>query len=375
MELSPDAVNIYDTHRGDDCSETLLEEFPLSVNVQVLVSALKGIKDYQRMVMYVSRPNGKRAISMSHALSIMVVTDLRDPYVLEVPLLSKECKHETVDGWDVRFDMSMPLSELKDVVRKASAFGSDRIHFHVKRWSEQDSQRLIFAMFTMEVAGACSLFRGFQLMFTTILKKNPSSDSNYAIKRLQDAQLCLSASDPHKSGAVQVAESGIEKAETGLKRHLIIRYDELEVPRGFVKPPRFCTEESPLAECEREMRDLLAAVRTFEKDHRLKPSRCNPTDAVLAVDTTELEVASTYTRDIQKAPFAKEEIMALPSEYESSFAVKRLAEILKTPQCATVQLHLPVRWDSPLAMRFDAGGGDSQSFIAWIIAPLIESSS
>ncbi len=364
--LASDAVNIYETCSQADGTETPREEFGLTVNVTTLLHALKGIKDYQQMVMFVTR-------NMTNMLNIMVVSDARDSYVLKVPLLASQGAHETVKSWNIRFDLCMPLNELKDIVRKASNLKSERINFEVRRWSDSDMQKLVLALYTEFTPGQATVFRALQVVFTTVLKHDERAEVGYALQQLQDAKVNLSGSDPGKPAAVQIAESGIEAAEDRLKRLLFEKYDDMEAPRGFVKPARLCTVKSSLAECEREVRDLQTALRRYEEDNSSRSAAMNPASAVMSAHetSTAVEVVGAYCHDVRDAPFLEEDILKLPQEYSAVFSVRKLMDILKTPQCSTVQLHLPSDASAPVALRFDAGGGDSQAFIAWIMAPLI----
>lgn len=364
--LANDAVNIYDPLVLEDGTETAREEIGLTVNVTTLLHALKGIKDYQQMVMFVTR-------SMSNMLNIMVVSDARDSYVLKVPLLTSQGAHETVKSWNIRFDLCMPLNELKDIVRKSSNLKSERIHFEIRRWSDSDMHKLILVMHTDFTPGQATVFRALQVVFTSVLKHDDRAEVGYALQQLVDAKISLGGSDPGKSPSLQVAESGLGAAEDRLKGLLFQKYDNLDVPRGFVKPARMCTGKNTLGECEREVRDLQLALRRFEDDHNLRLTAQNPASAVMSAHetSTAVEVVGAYCHDVRDAPFLEEDILKLPQEYTAVFSVKKLMDILKTPQCSTVQLHLPSDVTAPVALRFDAGGGDSQAFIAWIMAPLI----
>ena len=357
IPTSGDCVNIYATETGPDGRQVPKEEVGIKISVEHFTNSLKGVKDYQNMVMYQERD--------SSAVTIMIVSDARDPMYSYIPLKESEAVHETVDGWDMRFDISMPLPDFKDVVRKAGAYKADSINLRMHRWYED---KIIFVMSTDSYNGNPNLFRAFQAVYTTMLKRSMTAEADQALKRFRQAQDSLSASDPRKDPAVQVAESGLEDAERALKLHVFIMYDAFPVPSGFVKPGRRCTEADPLVTCEKEVRQLQEAVWEHERRNVTKPSR-NAAELLEKVNATAVEVVSSYSPGIRAAPFRREEIMQLPCEFNAWFSVKKLLDMLKAPQSASVQLNFPKDSDDPIAIRFDTG---DSAYMSWILAPRID---
>jgi len=217
-----------------------------------------------------------------------------------------------------------------------------------------------------------SEFKAFQVTYTTALKKDATPDTDHALKRLQDARERMAASNPDRDPEVLRTESGLASAERDLRRHLFTLYDTYAMPTGCPRVERKSREDTPLPDCEREVRDLQARVRKFEADTKRERPSLNAAELLENVDTTLVEVAGSYCNEIRDAPYQRQAIMELPSEYDAWFSVKKLQDMLKTPQSASVQLHLPVDSASPIAIRFDTGGGGSQAFIACILAPRVD---
>lgn len=355
MPLSPECVNIYPV----DGEAGPREEVGITVSVKALLTGLRGIKEYQKMVMYQEKDSDK--------LSMLVVSAARDPFHIGLPLRATEAKHETVNGWDMQKDMCMSLVELKEVVRKAAMFEANSIHFEMKRWEDKG---LIFVMSTDSSGG--NLFKAFQVTYTTALKKDSTPAAERARQSLDEARQRMAASNPDKDVDTRRTESGLTAAERVMRQHLFTMYDTYPTPAGYVRPPRVSVDDTPLVEVEREVRDMQAKVRQYESSHKVARPGLNAAELLENVDTTLVEVAGSYCNEIRDAPFKHKAIMELPSEYDAWFSVKKLQDMLKTPQSASVQLHLPCDSASPIAIRFDTGGGGSQAFIACILAPRVD---
>jgi hypothetical protein len=358
--LSKDCVNIYATETLEDGTVVPKEEFGVKISVEDFTNSLRGVKDYQNMAMFQLRD--------SNFMSIMIVSDARDPYILEIPLKESEPVHETVDGWFMRFEVSMALADFKDVIRKAGLYKAESINLRIHRRYED---KIVFVMMTESYNGSPNLFRGFQAVYTTMLKRSGAvtAETDQVLKRLQHAQECLSASDPYKAPEVQLAESGMLEAESDIKRQIFKMYSSFALPAGFVRPPRQCNEDSALSECEREMRELQEAVWEFESQTATtKPSR-NASELLEKVNATAVEVVSSYTPGVRSAPFHKKDILALPCEYNAWFSVKKLQDMMKAPQSASVQLNLPRNSEDPIAIRFDTG---DSAYMSWIMAPRVD---
>jgi hypothetical protein len=357
MPLSLDCVNIYVSETGPDGKRVPKEEVGIKISVKDFTNSLRGVKDYQNMVMYQERE--------SNVLTLMIVSDARDPLYSYIPLKESEAVHETVDGWDMHFDISMPLADFKDVVRKAGMYEAESINFRMHRWYED---KIIFVMATDSYNGNPNLFRAFQAVYTTMLKRSMTAEADQALKRFKQAQDCLSASDPRKEPALQLKESGIEDAERALKAHVFIMYDTFPVPAGFVKPARKCTDVDPMTACEKEVRELQEAVWAYNRKYATNPTR-NASELLEKVNATAVEVISSYSPGIRAAPFRREEILQLPCEFDAWFSVKKLLDMLKAPQSASVQLNFPKDSNDPIAIRFDTG---DSAYMSWILAPRID---
>jgi hypothetical protein len=357
MPLRADSVHLY-----SEDGLTVPEEIGVTVLAKSLLEALQGVKEYPKMILYSEWGSDR--------LCVLVVSTAHDSYLSEIPLCASEAQHETVKNWEMKFDLSMPMTDLKETIKRAASLDADNVHFEMKRWSEQG---LIFVISTESRSGG--LFRAFQVTYTTTLKKNMSAEVNYALEKLKDAQSLYNAAE---KGAKSTAGllTNVEAAETELKSHLLALYDSIPMPEGLEKPNKTVTEKSTLVECETAVRLLQAVVRS----HRLaNTDAASSTNAAVYMEHMDamasVEVATSFCNEIREAPFRKSDIKDLPSEYDAWFSVKKLQDMLKTPQSPGVQLHLPKDSSNPLAIRFDTGGGDFMSFVSFILAPRVDADS
>jgi hypothetical protein len=357
MPLPPDSVHLF-----SEDGNSAPEEIGVTVLAKSLLEALQGVKEYPKMILYSEWGSDR--------LCVLVVSTAHDSYLSEIPLCASEAQHETVKNWEMKFDLSMPMTDLKETIKRAASLDADNVHFEMKRWSEQG---LIFVISTESRSGG--LFRAFQVTYTTTLKKNMTAEVNYALEKLKDAQSLYNAAEKGaKSSATLLAN--VEAAETELKGHLLALYDSMDMPEGLDRPVRTVTEKSTLVECESAVRLLQAAVRSHKLAHSDAASSTNAAVYMERMDAmASVEVATSFCNEIREAPFRKSDIKDLPSEYDAWFSVKKLQDMLKTPQSPGVQLHLPKDSSNPLAIRFDTGGGDFMSFVSFILAPRVDQDS
>jgi len=208
--------------------------------------------------------------------------------------------------------------------------------------------------------------------YTTPLKKNLTAEVNYALEKLNERRALYNAADPAAKSSAALLE-GISEAEDQLKGHLMILYDKMEVPTGFVKAARTFGVDSDLPTCEIGVRELQSAIRDFKRSTLHEDATVNAAGYVDCLDAkATVEVATSFSKEIRTAPLRKADIMSLPVEYDAWFSVKKLQDMVKTPQSSGVQLHLPKHYGSPLALRFDTGGGDFMSFVSFILAPRVD---
>jgi len=354
MPLSSSSVNLF----SEDGSAPP-EEIGVTVLAKSLLEALQGVKEYPKMVIYSEWGSDR--------LCVHVVSTAHDSYLSEIPLCATDASHETVKNWDMQFDLSMPMSELKETIKRAVSLDANIVHFEMKRWSERG---LIFVISTESRSGG--LFRAFQVTYTTTLKKNMTAEVNYALEKLKDAQSLYNASDKNAKTSGFLL-SKIAEAETELKGHLIVYYGKIDMPVGMAKPAMVCTMSSTLEELETEVRSLQAAIHGETRKAAGSSASCNAAEYVENMDAqATVEVATSFCKEIREAPFRKADIKSLPSEYDAWFSVKKLQDMLKTPQSPGVQLHLPKDSSNPLAIRFDTGGGDFMSFVSFILAPRVD---
>ena len=331
------------------------EEVGITVSSKTLLETLQGVKEYQNMIMYSEWG--------SNILSIQVVSTAHDSLVIEIPLLAVNANHLTVKNWDMKYDLSMSMSDFKETIKRAANLDSNIIRFEIKRWKEQG---LIFVMSAESRIG--SLFRAFQVTYVTPLKRNPTAEVQYALVKLNEARTLLAAANKDARTSVAL-QANVDEAERELKQHLLNMYDTMVVPVDFARPARVCALESDLSVCEAEVRTLQGAIREHE---RLLGQEMNVADYAQSMDAMSVvEVATSYVDDIRAAPFRKKDIAALKSEYTSYFSVQRLATMLKTPQSSEVQIHLPKEQSMPICLHLNVGGStdSSSSLIAFVIAP------
>jgi hypothetical protein len=354
MRLPPSCIHLC-RETGSDTPAP--EEVGVTVSAKTLLETLQGVKEYQSMIIYSEWG--------SNVLSVQVVSSAHDSTVTDIPMLATNAEHQTVSNWDMRYDLSMSLSEFKDTIKRAANLDSDNICFEIKRWKEQG---LIFVMSADSRTGA--LFRAFQVTYVTPLKRNPSAEVCHALEKLNSARALQAASDKH-SRAADALQANVDEAERELKQHLQVLYDTMAVPAGFDRPPRASTLETPLGEYEAEVRGLLTAIHQHQKS--TGQPLINIADYTQNLDAMSVvEVATSFVDDIRTAPFLKKDVMALKSEYKAHFSVARLQTMLKTPQSSEVQLHLPKDTWKPISVRLDIGGTtDGSSLIAFVLSPKI----
>lgn len=357
MPLPDRSVHLYSEDGGP-----VPEEIGVTVLAKSLLEALQGVKEYPKMILYSEWGSDR--------LCVLVVSTAHDSYLSEIPLCASEAQHETVKNWEMKFDLSMPMTDLKETIKRAASLDADNVHFEMKRWSEQG---LIFVISTESRSGA--LFRAFQVTYTTTLKKNMTAEVNYALEKLKDAQSLYNAAEKGAKSTVGLL-ANVEAAETELKRHLLSLYDSISMPEGLERPDKTVSDKSTLVECETAVRLLQAAVRSHRLANTASSSSSNAAVYMEQMDAmASVEVATSFCNEIREAPFRKSEIKDLPSEYDAWFSVKKLQDMLKTPQSPGVQLHLPKDSCNPLAIRFDTGGGDFMSFVSFILAPRVDQDS
>ena len=355
MPQPPSSVHLF----GDKPTDPVPDEIGITVMAKPLWEALQGVKEYPKMIIYSEKTSDR--------LSIAVVSTAHDMYLSEIPLCSTLAEHETVKNWDMKFDLSMPMSDLKDTIKRAVSLNADNVHFQMMKWSEHG---FVFAISTESRCGG--FFRAFQVTYTTPLKKNLTAEVNYALEKVNERRALYNAADPGAKSSAALLE-GIAEAENQLKGHLMTFYDKLETPAGFTKPARDFGMESDLPTCENGVRELQSAVRDYRRSSMHEDATVNAAGYVDCLDAkATVEVATSFSKEIRTAPLRKADIMALPVEYDAWFSVKKLQDMVKTPQSSGVQLHLPKHFGSPLALRFDTGGGDFMSFVSFILAPRVD---
>jgi hypothetical protein len=367
MPLPPSSVKLFGTDIVNGVAVPK-EEIGITVSVKALLDTLHGVKDYENLVLFQEMPTEDSLYddtTSSDRLSVLVVSAAHDSYLMEIPLIATTAAHETVKNWDMQFDLSMSMGDLKETIKRAAGLDAENVRFQMMRWNEQG---LIFVISTESRSGG--LFRAFQVTYTTALKKDLTSDANYALERMKEATSALAAADKSTSATgLALLQRNIVEAEQVLRRQLQLLYDSLVVPGGAKRNIVF-SEDMSVSDCEKEIREAHNLIKEYARQHAHNDTIINAADFLEHVSASSVvEVATSFTKEIRSAPFRKADITKLPCEYDAYFSVKKILDMLKTPQSPSVQLHLPKDSTNPIAIRFDTGGGDYLSFVSFILAP------
>jgi hypothetical protein len=375
MHLPPDSVSIYEL--GAD--GTPLTEVGVKFSIRGMLNAFTGnAKDYLTTVLSKSRANS--------SLTLTFMSSSRDGSSYEIPLKElrrevDEHKHRTVPVWEVSYDISMTAEHLQNALRQAAVLGSEEeskaaaesLKIELKKWESDSGSGIILTLSAYN--NGYTMFHKLQVLYTTTLMKKPTPGAEAAMNTYKRAVNAFSASDLKKSEDQRARECGLPEASRAVKQELFKLYDNYDTT--FEKPPRVCTEESTVDECEAEVRNLLTMVRR----NKLSASKIAGeelvfvADHVLDLDTTELSVSPFFSKEVEDAPYSDEEIRALPAEYSASFSVKKLQDALKSSNSSNhLQLQIPKDANVPIGIRLDTGGGDMKSYVAFVIAPLVDES-
>ena len=320
------------------------KDVPCTVLCSPLESVLKTAQDFQRVYLY--QTEGAHG-GQDDKLHVLITSDARSHLVFPIPIVAMEpVDHKEIGTILNQLTVVMPLKKLQELVQLAIIAKETSLWLHVKRWSGD------ILMLVLQGNQEKGLIQSEFLEFESALAPaDPDSEDGRALQQWEAANQFFNASG---NGEQAAAKAALDIAAAEMRQALVKFYDRLPVPEGYRKPARRFGRSTLLADCEREIRDLILDSRVYQAASGSGLPKGLGNTQICAVAK-----AVESPECVADAPASPAAFVNLADVHSGLYKVDVFRRVATCGMGANVRISLPLDKTDPICMRVDADVDDN----------------